>query len=91
MQLDGNVSDYLVELGHFLGQESHDFPGLINLGRKVEVIHMACNPSAMVVNNINNRALHFKWKGCIILEIQIILILSKNIKIDHCDALNIYF
>ncbi len=29
LQLDGNVSDYLVDLGHFLGQESHDFPGLI--------------------------------------------------------------
>ncbi len=24
LQLDGNVSDYLVDLGHFLGQESHD-------------------------------------------------------------------
>ncbi len=29
LQLNGNVSDYLVDLGHFLGQESHDFPGLI--------------------------------------------------------------
>ncbi len=28
-QLNGNVCDYLVDLGHFLGQESHDFPGLI--------------------------------------------------------------
>ncbi len=29
LQLDGNISNYLVDLGHFLGQESHDFPGLI--------------------------------------------------------------
>ncbi len=28
-QLNGNVSDYLVDLGRFLGQKSHDFPGLI--------------------------------------------------------------
>ncbi len=31
LQLNGNVSDYLVDLGHFLGQESHDIPGLIIL------------------------------------------------------------
>ncbi len=24
LQLDGNICDYLVDLGHFLGQESHD-------------------------------------------------------------------
>ncbi len=29
LQLNGNVFDYLVDLGRFLGQESHDFPGLI--------------------------------------------------------------
>ncbi len=32
LQLDGNVSDYLVDLGHFLGQESHDFPRFLPLG-----------------------------------------------------------
>ncbi len=29
LQLNGYFCDYLVDLGHFLGQESHDFPGLI--------------------------------------------------------------
>ncbi len=29
LQLNGNVSDQLVDLGHFLGQESNDFSGLI--------------------------------------------------------------
>ncbi len=29
LQLNCNVSDYLVDLGYFLGKESHDFPGLI--------------------------------------------------------------
>ncbi len=29
LQLNGNVFVYLVELGPFSGQESHDFPGLI--------------------------------------------------------------
>ncbi len=28
-ELNGNILDYSVYLGHFLGEESHDFPGSI--------------------------------------------------------------
>ncbi len=31
IELRGNVSNYLVDLGHFFGRESHDFPGNPNI------------------------------------------------------------